>query len=105
MPDNIMTGQEIMVWIDPEGGVRESYPAQTEGWKYSIVTAFEPEKALLTKQEVVQDALERNNTQEENFPAIASVEYNEDSKLWKVVIHNISDSMDFTERIIEIKDE
>lgn len=113
MPDDIKVGQEVMVWFDPDSGVSESYPVQTEGEKFSIVTASEPELALLTKQEVVQNALEKNKTQEEentqeaNFPTIASVEYNGDSKLWKVVINNIwgFTASDFPERIIEIKDE
>ncbi|MBS4219810.1 DUF3221 domain-containing protein [Bacillus sp. FJAT-49711] len=74
------------VWIEVDGPIMESYPAQAKAGKVEILPTYKPDKADLTEVQVVREAIKIADTKSKWFPAIRYVEYEEEGDIWKVGI-------------------
>lgn len=102
-PNELEVGHEVYVWID--GPVEESYPSRASIGDYEIVDVKEPVSANLTTKEAVQNALEELG--EGNWVAITDVQFDEESKKWRVTYVSIFAMEDEEKepRLIEVSDE
>jgi hypothetical protein len=82
MPPDIEVGQNVHVWF--EGALAASYPAQGKVAKVTISKIQKPEKAALSQDVVIRNALLNKDISIINILVIKEVIYDEKSAVWTI---------------------
>ncbi|MCC5894109.1 MAG: YobA family protein [Alkalibacterium sp.] len=84
--ESVEVGEQVSVWF--EGGIAESYPAQTQMGNLEIVDSPRPEGADLSETEALKEALSQESINAESL-AVRSIAYEDSEDEWLVVLRNI----------------
>jgi hypothetical protein len=99
-PSDVEIGQRVEVWSD--GPIAESYPAQGQADRVSVVEVRKPEGAKLTEAEAIRKALADPEVADFMAPAILEAKYDIGDSIWSI---SITQSGDEKVNVIKVEDE
>jgi hypothetical protein len=93
--ESIEVGQKVQVWF--KGQVLESYPAQAEARKVSILPSMKPDNANLSEDQVIRKALISKETANIKVFVIKVITFNEKLDAWTIQFKDAFNSDNNTE--------
>jgi hypothetical protein len=82
IPDEVEIGQKVEVLF--EGAMAASYPGQGRAKKVSILPKIKPNKANMTEDQVIREALTSKETSNINIFVIKDIKFDEKLDLWTI---------------------